>query len=298
MELANGKTKEKVMQGIKRVLAIVDTRKDKHIAVNRAVQIAKTTGASLHLLAPNPKADTESAEKLNSLTRKIQAEGVETTSQELWRHDVIETIIHIRQMERSHIVVKDYQLKSFLGSPFSTPVDWALLRQSRVPVLLVRHDRPWENENILAAINADPEDTDHQLLNLAIMENARSAATIFGAPLHIASAYPTVMLAMQDKGDGLTDKDRFEANCEHFAKDYKVPREAVHVVPAPAETAIPDLTRELRASLLVMGTNARTGLTAFTLGNTAEELARHIDCDLLAVQSKHHMLPLERELEQ
>ncbi|WP_062269722.1 universal stress protein [Endozoicomonas arenosclerae] len=285
------------MQGIQRILVIVDTRKARHVAFNRAIQLAKATRSSLHLLAPNPKPDTASAELLGHLSQEARSQGIDVTSQELWRNNLLETIIHVRQMERSHLVVKDFRQESFLEKPFSTPTDWALLRKSRVPVLLVRHDRPWEKELMLAAINADPDDADHQQLNLAIMENAKSVTGYFDAELHLASAYPTIMLAMQDKGDGMTDKDRYLQNCQHFAKDYGVAESAIHLVPAPAETMIPDLTRELAASLLIMGTNARSGLSALTLGNTAEQLASNIDCDLLAVQSKHHMLPLERELE-
>ncbi|KEQ16168.1 universal stress protein [Endozoicomonas numazuensis] len=285
------------MQGIQRILVIVDTRKARHVALNRAIQLAQATQSSLHILAPNPKPDIASSEVLTALARDISAKGITVTSQELWRHNLLETIIHVREMERSHLLVKDFRQESFLEKPFSTPTDWALLRKSRVPVLLVRHDRAWEKEPMLAAINADPEDADHQQLNRAIMENAKAVTGYFDADLHLASAYPTIMLAMQDKGDGQTDQDRYLKTCQHFAKDYGISNDSIHLVPAPAETMIPDLTRELAVSLLIMGTNARSGLSALTLGNTAEQLASNIDCDLLAVHSKHHMIPLERELE-
>ncbi|WP_257292333.1 universal stress protein [Endozoicomonas sp. ONNA1] len=285
------------MQGIQRILVIVDTRKARHVALNRATQLARAAHCSLHILAPNPKPDATSAEVLTALTKHVETEGIEVASQQLWRNNLLDTIVHVRQLERSHLVVKDFRQESFMEKPFSTPTDWALLRKSRVPVLLVRHDRPWENQSMLAAIKADPGDADHQQLNTAIMENARAVTDYFEADLHLASAYPTIMLAMSDKGDGQTNEDRYLKNCQHFAKDYGITEGSIHLVPAPAETMIPDLTRELATSLLIMGTNARSGLSGLTLGNTAEKLASNIDCDLLAVQSRHHMLPLERELE-
>ncbi|WP_422133988.1 universal stress protein [Endozoicomonas sp. ALD040] len=285
------------MQGIQRILVIVDTRKARHVALNRATQLARAAHCSLHILAPNPKPDATSAEVLSTLSKNVEADGIEVTSQESWRNNLLDTIIHVRQMERSHLVIKDFRQESFMEKPFSTPTDWALLRKSRVPVLLVRHDRPWENEPMLAAIKADPGDADHQQLNKAIMENARVVRDYFDAQLHLASAYPTIMLAVSDKGDGQTNEERYLQNCQHFAKDYGITEDAIHLITAPAEAMIPDLTRELAVSLLIMGTNARSGLSGLTLGNTAEKLASNIDCDLLAVQSRHHMLPLERELE-
>ena len=285
------------MYGVRRILAVVDTRKDQHLALNRAIQIAGATDSSLHILAANPKPTAESMERLLKLGRKAEAEGIETSSHETWRNNVVETIIHVRQTERCHLVIKDHQPESFLEKTLKTPVDWTLMRKSRVPVLLVKHDRPYKDQNMLATINADPDDAEHQLLNMAIMKNAQAACQPFAGKLSITTAYPTVMLATQNHLDGKTDREHYQENCSFFAKDYGVDPDNIHVRPAPAETMIPALAKELGVELMIMGTHARTGISAVTLGNTAEQLTRHIECDLLAVQAKHHMMPLERELE-
>ena len=223
--------------------------------------------------------------------------GIEVHSHEKWAGNLVDTILHIRQMERCHLVVKDYKPEGGLLRAFSTPNDWNLLRQCRVPVLLARHDRSYKDTVMLAAVNADPDDKNHHQLNQAILQNARMSAEIYQSDLHLGTAHPTTMLPIQDQGDGTTDKDRYLQNCQSYARDYDIAHDAIHVCPGPAETLIPNLCRELRVSLLIMGTQARTGLPAVALGNTAEELISDLDTDLLVVQPRHHMMPLERELE-
>ncbi|MCW7553093.1 universal stress protein [Endozoicomonas gorgoniicola] len=285
------------MRGVAKVLVVIDTRKEKQIALNRAIEIARATESELHVLSANPKPSEASREKLEALSSEIRDQGVKVFTQEKWSNSLVDTVIHARQMERCHLVVKDYKPEGGLLSAFSTPNDWNLLRQCRVPVLLVRHDRSYQSSHMLAAVNGDPDDTHHHQLNQAILQNARLTADVYGATLHLATAHPTTMLAIQDHGDGATDKDRYLKHCQEYAHNYGIRPKDIHVRPGPAESLIPELGRELQADLLIVGTQARTGLPAVALGNTAEQLISDIDTDLLVVQPRHHMIPLERELE-
>lgn len=285
------------MRGVAKILVVVDTRKKKQIALNRAASIVKATGSVLHILSANPKPNEVSREKLEAISSTVRDQGIEVHTLEKWTRSLIDTIIHVRQMERCHLVVKDYKPEGGLLSAFSTPDDWNLLRRCRVPVLLVRHDRSYDHSVMLATINADPDDNHHHQLNQAILQNACISAEVYNAELHLATAHPTTMLAIQDKGDGTTDKDRYLKNCQEYAGNYGVSQKDIHIRPGPAESMIPGLTRELQVDLLIMGTQARTGLPAVALGNTAEQLISDIDTDLLVVQPRHHMIPLERELE-
>ncbi|WP_257264853.1 universal stress protein [Endozoicomonas sp. ONNA2] len=284
------------MRGITKVLAVVDTRKAQQLALERASQICRVTGAALHILAPNPKADSESMVRLEALAEPLMAQGQEVYLHETWHDSVIETIIHVRQMERCHLVVKDAKLITALQKAFSTPEDWSLLRRCRVPVLLVHDNSNWTSGKILAAINADPRDHYHSVLNQAILQYATDIAHVFSSQLHLATAYPTTMLAIQDHGDGLTDKDYYQKHCQEYARTFILNEDYFHIKPGPTETMIPALLTEIDAKLLILGTHARTGISAFAIGNTAEHLISEVKTDILVLQPKHHMIPLEREL--
>lgn len=284
------------MRGITKVLAVVDTRKDKQLALNRAISICRMTGAALHILAPNPRSDSTSMEQLEALATPLMAEGQEIYLHETWSGSLIETIIHVRQMERCHLVVKDAQLITALQKAFSTPEDWSLLRRCRVPVLLVQHDQDWTRGKIVAAINADPRDYYHSVINEAILQYAKDVAGMYNSELHLASAFPTTMMAIQDHGDGKTDKDNYFRHCQEYAREFNLDECFFHIEPGPTDTMIPKLLKETDAKLLVLGTHARTGISAIAIGNTAEQLISKVKTDILVLQPKHHMIPLEREL--
>ena len=285
------------MRGITKVLAVVDTRKDKQLALNRASNICRVTGAALHILAPNPRADSDSMVRLEGLAAPLIAEGQKVYLHETWSGSLIETIIHIRQMERCDLVVKDAQLITALQKAFSTPEDWSLLRRCRVPVLLVQNDQDWMRGKIVAAINADPRDHYHSVINEAILQYAKYIAGLYHAELHLISAFPTTMMAIQDHGDGKTDKDHYLKRCQEYAQKFNLDEHFFHIEPGPTDTMIPKILTEIGAQLLVLGTHARTGISAIAIGNTAEQLISKVKTDILVLQPKHHMIPLEIELD-
>lgn len=284
------------MRGITKVLAVVDTRKDKQLALSRASSICRMTGATLHILAPNPRADGDSMVRLEALAAPLMAEGQEVYLHETWSGSLTETIIHVRQIERCQLVIKDAELVTALQKAFSTPEDWSLLRRCRVPVLLVQHDHDWTRGSIVAAINADPRDHYHSVINEAILQYAKDLSEMYNTELHLASAFPTTMLAIQDQGDGKTDKDHYLKHCQEYAREFSLNDQLFHIEPGPTHTMIPRVLDEAGAQLLVIGTHARTGISAIAIGNTAEQLIHKVKTDILVLQPKHHMIPLEREL--
>ena len=285
------------MRGIQRILVVVDSRKEQQRALARAAQICRAAGnTSLHILAPNPKASQESMAQLEMLAKPLLDEGLDVYLHETWNGSIIDTIIHVRQVERCHLVVKDIKLMTKLQKALGTAEDWSLLRRSRVPILLVQTDKDWHSGTMLAAINADPRDYYHSILNQAILSYACEFAKTFTTDLHVVSAHPTIMQAIQDHGDGIVDKDHYQHHCKEYAVEYKLNEDNFHVRPGPTESLIPAMIEEFDSSLLILGTHARKGINALAIGNTAELLITRVKSDILILQPKHHMIPLEREL--
>lgn len=57
-----------------------------------------------------------------------------------------------------------------------------------------------------------------------------------------------------------------------------------HLLKGPARTEIPALAKQLEADVILMGTVARTGISGFVMGNTAETILSQIDCSVLAIK--------------
>ena len=55
---------------------------------------------------------------------------------------------------------------------------------------------------------------------------------------------------------------------------------------------IPAFAKEIKADLVVMGTVARTGLSGFFMGNTAETILNQLDCSVLAIKPPGFVTPV------
>jgi nucleotide-binding universal stress UspA family protein len=55
---------------------------------------------------------------------------------------------------------------------------------------------------------------------------------------------------------------------------------------------IPEFTNEIKADLVVMGTVARTGLSGFFMGNTAETILNQLNCSVLAIKPPGFVTPV------
>ncbi|MBR9876574.1 MAG: universal stress protein, partial [Vibrionaceae bacterium] len=66
-----------------------------------------------------------------------------------------------------------------------------------------------------------------------------------------------------------------------------------HLLHGKADDQIPDSVDELEIDVLVMGTLARTGISGFVIGNTAENILQSISCSLVAMKPEGFVSPIE-----
>ena len=72
--------------------------------------------------------------------------------------------------------------------------------------------------------------------------------------------------------------------CRETIKDTFLPGDNLHIVVGTPELAISKLADELDSRMIVLGTVSRTGLKGYIMGNTAEQILYHMNCDVLAVK--------------
>ncbi len=68
-----------------------------------------------------------------------------------------------------------------------------------------------------------------------------------------------------------------------------------HLLKGLPQSEIPEFARELKVDLVVMGTVARTGLSGFFMGNTAESILNQLDCSVLAIKPPGFETPVTVE---
>lgn len=284
------------MHSIRRILVVMTPSQPEDFALERARQIAKITGAHLHLLVCDRK--NIHADYLEQAAARLAEQNISVSTQQSWRDSYHETIIQAQRAENCRLVIKQHFPENPLKRALLTPDDWKLLRYCPVPVLIVKTSEVWQSGTILAAVDVGNSGSEHRALHASLINNALAAAKITGGHVHVFSAHPAPMLSAADPTFQLreTIEARYREESEHFVKKYELDPASMHLKEGPADVLIPRMAKELGAMLTIVGTVARTGLSGALIGNTAEVVLDSLDTDVLVVKPKNVMDYLENQL--
>src|SRR5690606_1462769 len=253
-------------------------------ALKRARLISSVSQSRLHLLVCDGKEDHGA--HLDSLCEQLGNQGHTVSSQQAWHDSVHQTIITVQQAEGCGLVIKQHVPDSPLKRALLTPEDWKLLRYCPCPVLMVKTDTPWKGGNILAAVDVGNADLEHRTLHATIVSPGYEIAGLADGQLHVISAHPSAMLSAADPAFQLkeTIEARYRDACKQFQSEFDIPDSQLHIKEGPADALIPDVCKQLKAVVTIIGTVARTGLSGALMGNTAEVVLDALESDVLVLK--------------
>ncbi len=217
----------------------------------------------------------------------------------VWHNRPFEAIINQVIEHNYDLVIKGTHQHDKFKSVVFTPTDWHVLRKCPCPVLLVKEHEWPENGNVLAALNVGSDETEHLSLNMEITKQAAQLSHIIDANVHLVNSYPgtPVNIAIEipefdssEYNDTML-KHHKEAMAEHAAK-FDVAVEKTYVEEGLPETVIEQVAQKIDAELVILGTIGRTGISAALIGNTAEHVIDHLNCDVLALKPDGYISPL------
>lgn len=279
------------------LLTVIDPTTDDQAALKRAEQLAVDTGAQIHAFCctyvedmadfasrKDAKHQTviETKERLHKLTDPLKDEKISVTTEAYWNEDWQESVIHACGRSGATMVIKAASPHSNIARQLTKTSDFSLLRNASCPVLLTRSGSPWQNRRILAAVDIDSNDTEHDLLNNAVVTEAQKLARATGFDLFLVAAmegnadFSTIFNLLEDEKDD-------ETEAELVAQRFGVNPDRVIIENGSARKVIADTADDINADVLVIGTVARKGLSAAIVGNTAEKLLDELAIDILAV---------------
>ncbi|MGL6161005.1 universal stress protein [Microbulbifer sp.] len=201
------------------------------------------------------------------------------------------------------LVVKDAES----GSRGFKAVDMNLLRKCPCPVWLCRPiERPRTDIQVAVAVDPESEEPAGRELALRLLPLARSLADSCSGELHVISCWDFEIDAYlrQNFSVSISDKELDEATWQaqsgHNARlDQLIEDsgiggklETLRVIGRPDEM-IPSLIEDRGFDILVMGTVARTGISGFVMGNTAENVLQKIHCSLIALKPSGFVSPVK-----
>ena len=300
---------------IHRILVAVKDTRSRHLgALHKAVQLARALDAEVclfHAIADPlyvdvpldgeslPQIERENREtyreRLERLAQRVRRSGVEITTAAEWDFPTHEAVVRAAVHFEADLIVAECHAKGHVAPWLLHFTDWELLRNSPIPVLLVKSTRPYRRPKILAAIDPGhafdkPADLDGEIL--------RYGATVAGAlhgALHAVHAYNPMLTGMS-----ATELIRPEAIAAAQAATEENARAAVarvvkpvglsarrqHIEGGYAIDVLQRVAEQLHAGILVMGAVSRSGLKRLFIGNMAERILDRATCDILIVKPR------------
>jgi len=170
-----------------------------------------------------------------------------------------------------------------------TSTDWQLLRECPTAVLLVAAKKWHRTHPVLVTLDLSSNVATKRKLNDKVLAHGKALAQTLGVELEIITAIeiPTLLsdLDLVDPiayvRDAMTD---IQPQIDKLAAAHDIPVSAFRCKRGPVEKVITSRAAKVRAQIVVMGTVARSGVTARLLGNTAEKVLRHMKTDVLAIK--------------
>jgi len=317
------------MRRFKNILYVADPVVEQGEAFERAVALAEKNGARLtvtEVAEPIPSFITrQSPHKLREIVTEHRKSELKKICESVSGRIKIEARILegtfflevIREVLRNgrDLVIKPAEAGGLLGKLFGSN-DMHLLRKCPCPVWLIKLAGNRSCRNILAAVDFGEEEERKlvEALNRQILEMAISLAHSEDSALHVCHAwYPPYEDMMRNRSgfaeeevkayvrEVLTDHqkelDQLMGRAEKWVGDemYKSVSPNTHLGKGDPRNVIPELTKELHADLVVMGTVARTGISGLLIGNTAESILSRLDCSVLAIKPAGFASPVTLE---
>jgi universal stress protein E len=302
-------------RSIRRILVAVKDVRRRSPALVKAASLAKSLGASVELFHAISEPlvidalliagenivryeDQQHAyytNRLEALAKPLRHSGLTVTTAAEWDFPAHQAVVRRAHLSNADLIVADRHESRHVAPWVLRYNDWELLRNSPVPVLLVKTRRKYDSVKILAAI-----DPSHALgktsdLDAAILRVANEVSTKAKGQLHAIHAFvpsltdvPAAELTRPDASAQIVNHARAHAE-RRFDKALRaarlgnLPAGRRHLVARHPVDAILLLAKAQRPDIVVMGL-AHSGLKGFFIGNTAGRLLDDLPCDLLIVK--------------
>lgn len=188
-----------------------------------------------------------------------------------------------------HVHPDEYamMLKSIHESAHFLPMDWQLIRHTKVPLMLLSNNPLNQTKSILMAVDLGSNKPSKQALNQAVIAQAHKLAASTGHDLHLGFVIrlPKILRDMDLVNSRTLIKDAYQQH-RQVIEEIGLDKDHVHILAGDADMCLFELSCRLRAQYLVIGARQRQGLLGAVIGNTAESILARIRSNVLVVP--HH----------
>jgi universal stress protein E len=303
------------MEPFKSVLVDVDATAPTHPALDRAVRLARRSGARLTITdvvtvpayarryLPADLEEEMVGQRRQHLSRLAQSVTEVPTEAKLLIGRPATALIQEVLRSNHDLLMRSHarDLAAEGPRPFGA-VDMELLRKCPTPVFLVQHGALQRHPQIMGAVNASTEEASERALNVKIVEVTRLLTELEeGVPMLVQAWAPFAERLV--RGHSSADafavyvedvRQRTAADLSRLAQSYGDRLPALQTIHRRGEpdVVIQEFVVTHGIDLVVMGTVARTGIAGFLIGNTAERVLRKLPCSVLAIKPDGFVCPI------
>ena len=302
------------MKKYNNILVVAEPKKDVQVALKRALDITQFNPKAtitflrvvydysydliiLNKVKEKPVHDDIEQTYIDHLEKIIEEYRTKANSETtilpkvVENKDVGEAVIDEINNGKYDLIIKAANNHGVLDSIIFTPIDWYILRNSQIPVIIAK-DHEWtEGGNIVVCVDFTLKD--HIISNVAMLREAQIIAKLTKGQIHLVNSapvyLPSVMLEVPHYSPSLYEQSVVEEHKNkllEFAHKHNIPQEFCHIQEGMPDDVIPQICRKLNAKSVFIGSAGRSGFMAALIGNTCEEIVDDIDADLYVLNSK------------
>ncbi|WP_160152165.1 universal stress protein [Microbulbifer sp. ALW1] len=279
------------------ILVILDKPKHEQIALERALELAEKTGASLQLVSfvyepvvsipllsgsilnVSGQMQKERAQWLQALQQKYPLPQGSTT-EVIWHHDIPSWTLEYLSANDCDLVIKTAQ-KQFGRGGFGS-IDWRLIENLPSPLWLAVNTHWVKRDRIVTALDPAVENALHIELNQRVLKLAEALAQPLNADIETVACVPVP--------DEVADLDEFREQAgklmnavDKVIADSGVTCKTTHFVTGKPAAEVNRVVDRNKARMIMVGRGVRKGPKGFVLGNTAERILGRANTDVLIV---------------
>jgi universal stress protein E len=246
-------------------------------------------------------------EALARLERAGGVRGVRVTSHVAWDYPASDGLVREVLKRRPLLLVAESHRHGRLARAWLTNTDWELIRNCPCPLWLSKSDRLSLHGRVLAALDpmhqhAKPAGLDGVILRsaidaaggdrkhvLAFCANAATQPIPIGGK-GVVEAYWLSLSDEERDAHAVEVRRRLSAEAERCG----VPQQNLLIASGDPVYLLPRISKQHKASVVVMGALSRRGLQRLFIGNTAERVIDELTCDVLIVKPRRFKTPVTR----
>lgn len=282
------------METLERILVPIDVNTDSKEQLNSVIQLAKAYKSGIVLMHIIP--DLELKEHIQTIVKKSVLESLNVIKEMLESNDIevyetiikcgniVEAIVQKANSQEVNLVLLGENIDN-RGSKFKLSVkSEQIISASDIPVYLISQIPKPELTHILCPVDfSEP--------SRRALYNAVSMARKFNARLIILNVYETISYVSSRIQINLEEENALRLkNAQNDMKtfieelDLKDVNYNVVVKSGKAYENILSMIEDEQIDLLIMGTNGRTGLNRFIMGNITEKVIREMPCSFMTLK--------------